>query len=83
VVGNLLVPTLVGERIAHVPPPPPPPSGSHTEHAWFAADDPVPAITMLVRGIRPVAAAMMDNWDNWRRREGAPRALLSSPQVPR
>jgi hypothetical protein len=62
VVGNLLV----GERIAHVPPPPPPPSGTHTERAWFAADDPVPAIIMLVRGIRPVAA-MIDNWNNWRR----------------
>jgi predicted ATP-grasp superfamily ATP-dependent carboligase len=83
VVGNLLAPTLVGEHIAHVPPPPPPPSGSHTERAWFAADDPVPAIIMLVRGIRPVAAAMMDNWNNWRRRERAPRSPLPTSQVPR
>jgi D-aspartate ligase len=82
VVGNLLVPTFVGERIAHVPPPPPPPSGSQTEHAWFAADDPAPAITMLVRGIRPVAAAMMDNWNNWRRQEDAARSPLPSPQMP-
>jgi hypothetical protein len=72
VVGNLLLPTLVGERIARVPPPPPPPATASTERAWLAADDPVPGLVMLTRGARSVAAALSDNWRTWRLRR-APR----------
>ena len=68
VVGNLLLPTLIGERIARVPPPPRPPATSRTERAWLAADDPVPGLVMLTRGARSVAAAISDNWRTWRLR---------------
>jgi predicted ATP-grasp superfamily ATP-dependent carboligase len=68
VVGNLLLPTLVGERLAHLPPAPPVPPRYRTERAWWSAGDPVPGAVMLVRGLRSVAASMFDNWQTWRRR---------------
>ena len=67
VVGNLLLPTLVGERLAGLPAPRRPASGGK-ERAWLAADDLVPSLVMLARGARPIAGAMLDNWHEWRRR---------------
>jgi D-aspartate ligase len=69
VVGNLLLPTLIGERVAGLPAPDPPATGAHRkERAWLAGDDPVPSLVMLGRGARPLAGAMLDNWHDWRRR---------------
>jgi D-aspartate ligase len=75
-VGNLLLPSLVGERVSRLPRPPRPRNGSRTERAWIAADDPVPAVIMLTRGARSVAASMSDTWRTWRLRR---RTLAASP----
>jgi D-aspartate ligase len=72
VVGNLLLPTLIGERLADPAElsKPLPSTGYRTERAWLAADDPVPALIMAGRGGRSVTGAMLDNWHTWRRRKG-------------
>jgi hypothetical protein len=65
-----------------MPPPEPARANSHTERAWFAADDPVPALVMLVRGARSVIASTSDNWHTWRLRRRAsyrPAASTTSP----
>ena len=73
VVGNLLLPTIVGERLTGSPKPDLQGDGYRTERAWLAADDPLPALMMFGRSARPMAGAMMDNWHDWRHRRAAKR----------
>ena len=52
---------------------PVPLAGYRTERAWLAADDPLPALIMTGRSARPMTAAMLDNWHDWRRQRAAKR----------
>jgi D-aspartate ligase len=66
VVGNLLLPSVIGGRIAGLTRPASPPAGSRTERAWLAADDPLPAVVMATRGLRSVAGSLWDTYREWR-----------------
>ncbi|WP_336114140.1 carboxylate--amine ligase [Streptomyces sp. PTD9-10] len=67
VVENIDLPALLAYRRSGYTTPHAPANASGTELAWFAADDPMPFLTMLARFVRPGAKHLYQLWRTSRR----------------